>query len=1209
MQRFAFELRKLRREAGSPTYRVMATGAGYSIAALARAAAGETLPSLPLTLAYVKACGGDLAEWERQWHTVRGEEAAQVIDDESADPPYRGLVRFEPGDAELFFGHEELTAELEETARRHRVSALVGASGSGKSSLLRAGLVPLLRRPTEAQGVPLAAVRILTPGAHPLLHRKRLEATPGPGDTWVLVDQFEELFTLCPDAKERDAFLKLVLAARSDDSRLRVVLAVRADFFGRCAEHSALAAALKDATLLVGPMGREQYREAIVRPASAHGLIVEKELTARVIEEVVEEPGALPLMSHALLETWRRRRGRMLTLQAYESAGGLHGAIARTAEDTYTRLTPAQATLARGILLRLIGPGNGTEDTHRPTPRTEFETAGGDSAGADSDEVLDRLARARLLTLDEGHVALAHEAVISAWPRLRGWIEEDRGRLVAHRKLTEAAQTWDGLRRDPGALYRGTRLSTAEEHFASSKQRTHLTPLEDDFLQASLAAALRHNRRTRQLIATLSILVVLALTATFTAVRKASDADTQRRLALSRELAARAGAMSAQYPETAMHLALKSYRQAPTVEAGSSLLSSYAAYRAHEFTGHTDTVSELAYSPDGRTLATASDDHTVKLWDVARHRMLATLAGHIGEVSRLAFSPDGRIVASAGEDQTVRLWDVHAPRAPGILATHMQITSLAFTPDSRTLAVSGYSRGVRLWDVASRRPIRTLVGHTGAVMAVAYAPTSRQLPKAAPASSSFSRPKGGLLATAGGDRTVKLWDTSSRRAPITLGSRTDKPVYALAFSPDGRTLATAGGDRVVRLWDVATRRSVGVLTGHQERVGTVAFSADGHALVTTSGDGTVRLWDVATHRSTVLTSSQDHNTGAAFSPDSRTIAATGKSDNTTVELWDARTHRPTGTIGKDRKKYATFVMFPPEGRAHPSANGSLSPPLAVLKVPTRTSVHSARAPDGRTVASLDTDTAAVRLWDPATGRSKTILKGHTSIIRAIAFSPNGKTLATASDDRTVRLWNAASHRLIAVLKGHSGGVSTVAFSPDGRSLITTGNGNDRTIRLWDVASHHVTAVFPSHTVGVFTSAVSPDRRTLATAGYDGAVRLWDLPTRRAIATLRGHSNTVSSAAFSRDGKTLATGGLDNSVRLWDVASRRTRAVLTSHTAGVESVTFSPDGHQLATVATNGSVRLWETDPNRAADRVCTLSRAQRWAEQIRDLPAENMPTR
>lgn len=271
-----------------------------------------------------------------------------------------------------------------------------------------------------------------------------MDAGPVTGDTVVVVDQFEELFTLCHDPAERAEFIDLLLTGGA-----RVVVAVRADFYGRCAEHRALADALRDATLLVGPMTRAQLREAVVGPATAERLIVERSLTARIVADVTDEPGGLPLMAHALREVWRRRRGRTLTVAAYEAVGGVQGAIAHTAEEVFTEFTADRARTARALLLRLVAPGDGTQDTRRPVARAEL------GASKETAIVLEQLLAARLLTAGTTTVELAHEALISSWPRLRGWIEEDRERLRLHRRLTDAARTWEELGRDPGALYRG----------------------------------------------------------------------------------------------------------------------------------------------------------------------------------------------------------------------------------------------------------------------------------------------------------------------------------------------------------------------------------------------------------------------------------------------------------------------------------------------------------------------------------------------------------------------------------------------------------------------------------------------------------------------------------------------------------------------------------------------------------------------------------
>ncbi|MBP2068826.1 WD40 repeat domain-containing protein, partial [Streptomyces iranensis] len=887
--RFAYELRKLRDEASAPGYRSMARRARYSAATLSQAAGGERLPTLPVALAYVQACNGDADEWRHRWEQANAETTAVPRPPEEDDePPYRGLERFEPGDAELFFGREETTAQLEEMARRHRLSVVVGASGSGKSSLLRAGLIPQLRRPEQDPDERPAAVLVLTPGAQPMDRLDLLTPAKGRGDTWVLVDQFEEVFTLCTSPDDRAAFLERLLAAREPGSRLRVVLALRADFFVRCTENHALAAAINDATLLVGPMATAQLRAAIVRPAQARGLNVERDLTARLLQEVTDEPGALPLMSHALLETWRRRRGHILTQDAYQAAGGLHGAIARTAEDAYHQLTPSQTTLARRILLRLIAPGDGTEDTHRPTPRAEFAAAD-PGITADTDAVLDRLARARLLTVDEGTVFLAHEKLITAWPRLQGWINEERDRIRLHRQLTHDALAWRDLEHDAGALYRGSRLVQADEAFTDHSPEV-LNPLEAAFLDTSVAAGRRHERRTRRTLITLSTLLCLALLAALVAYQQRNDAEQQRRLAVSRELAARAGQLSEQHPEAAMVIALRGYRQASTTDARSSLLSSYARFYANQFTGHTKTVEGMAFAPNGRTLATASMDHSVKLWDTESHHLLATLTGHTDIVNAVAFSPDGRTLATASNDRSVKLWDTRSHRLLATLTGHTNtVEGVAFSPDGRTLASASSDRTVRLWDARTHRQRALLTGHTDSVMGLAFSPNGR------------------MLASAGGGRTTRLWDVSSHKTLGVLAGRTGA-VNAVAFSPDGRTLATASNDRSVKLWDTRSHRLLATLTGHTNAVEGVAFSPDGRTLATASMDGTVRLWRPQTREPLATLNEKPPVMAVAFSPDGRTLASTGK--ESTARLWNVASRRPVATLsGRSgaMTSQATFV--------------------------------------------------------------------------------------------------------------------------------------------------------------------------------------------------------------------------------------------------------------------------------------------------------------
>jgi WD40 repeat protein/energy-coupling factor transporter ATP-binding protein EcfA2 len=1054
-----------------------------------------------------------------------------------AECPYRGLLEFEPDDADLFFGRDEVLDDVLARLAGGQFVAIVGASGSGKSSLVRAGVIAAARR-GDVAGV--SSTALLTPGPDPL--RAVEAADPDNKADLLVVDQLEEAFTLCPDESRRAQFFDELLGRRG-----KTLVSLRADFYGHCTAHEELATLVSANNVLLGPMTRNEMQRAIEEPAKAKGLRREPGLVELILRDAAGEPGALPLLSHALMETWARRDGRTLTLAGYRDAGGVRGAIARTAEELFDGATEAEQGLLRRTFLRLTEPGEGTEDTRRRVPLRELDV-GSETASA-MDDLLDKLVQARLVTVDEETVQFAHEALIREWPRLRGWLNEDRESLLVHRHLTRSTQAWEAMGRDPGELYRGARLAAALDW---ADGRVDLTTDERAFLEASGAAqerelrdTRRRARRLRMLLAGVVVLLAFALAAGGVALLQRGRARHSATVAQAGRLAAQSREVAAQHPDTALLLALESVRRNNSVDSRGALLGALEhGSRIRAWLQGFDTpVEATAFSPDGRLLATATAAGAT-LWNTATWR----------------------------------------PVGPPLRSKQGGWDWVDFSPDGRTLAIAGGKGRVELWDVATRKELRELTDPTaGAGLAfVRYSPD-------------------GSVIAAGPQEAnhVTLWSASTGRMigrPITVKPPGSGGAQWVSFTPDSKRIAVPGAAGLVGIWEVATGRRV----GRPLRIGTedveAAIFADGGRTVIASDDsGSVSMVDIGTGRRIRPPWSVGDKPAAALdlSPDGRLLAAASYAGS--VYVWDTKTGEPYGSPLAADTSPVSDVTFSPDGRTLASSHlrsavvwnvGGEQAIGQPLGGPAELITDVAFSPDGkRLVAGLFHGDTIV--YDTATRRPAVRIDG-ASVVTAVAFHPDGKLIVFGTIDGHIRFFDPKTGAAVGSgLDEGNAPVWQLAFSPDGRLLAAAVDPNgvkafydqrqQGQVQLWDVKlRRRVGRPIVPGGGSVFSVAFSGDGSLLAT-GSGGRLDLWDVQTQALHGKpMRVADDGVPSVAFDRSARLVAGGGAVGPVRVWRVSDQRPAfPPLTGHPGGITGTSFDPTGSFLATTSLFGGTRLWD----------------------------------
>ncbi|MFI9510901.1 hypothetical protein [Nocardia sp. NPDC052566] len=1215
----------------------------------------------------------DVQEWQRLWHASN----AWDPDTESTECPYLGLTSYRRQDADLFFGRARPTTELTELIRdttgpegHGGLVMLVGASGAGKSSLLHAGLLPALVDPADQW-----AVATLTPGASPVhalltaigadcvSHTEsagQIGMATGSGSavgdpgveaaalvdhcaasaefvaaelaSWgagrrrvVIVDQFEELFTLCRDDAQREIFLGALehMAIRGEREPAAVVAAVRADFYARCLDVPVLEDALKHRSYLLGPMRLDELAEAIARPAELAGYKLESGLEELVVSELCGlggrgerrgyDPGALPLVSHVMEAVWQRRDGTRLTIDGYQRAGGVLGSVAATAERAWNQLSEFEQSVGKQVLLGLVTVGDDSRDTRRKVARAELIRQTVQAAEA----ALDAMARSRLVTLDADSAYLTHEIVLDAWPRLRSWIDEDRVGYLERQRLQADASDWTAHGRDPSLLYRGARLTTMQGHADSGTIGT----VAAEFLTAAQVARRHTERRTSVTRAALALLGGAALVLAGVALVQSGTAKQQRDNAIVTAVLAEADRLHDTDPSLSVQFTMAAARLRPgDPEIEARLLDSQSLSLAATVSGPAGRVTTVASRPDGRVLASSHDDGTVRLWDISDRRhptaLGQPLTGHTRRAVSVRFSPDGRMLASSSHDGTVRLWDIADPRRPVSIGAPLPAGPFAvvdISPDGRTLLTSDAGGGFWFWDIANPvRPQRL-------DLRLPDLPQGDRTANLVPA---FSR-DWHRMAVADLRGSVQIWDITDLRSSRLVG-QLPGPRSAVEFSPDGRRLAVATGE-TLQLWDVSDAsdpRKLGKpVSVAQAQFGLpVAFSPDGGRLAAAVGSGKSTVWSIVDPDDMPALDSQvsgnrGDTTTVMFLPDGQLV--TGGADGR-IHLWSS----PRGD--SEASTFAAAPIFDAGGNTSVTVNGRTveiwrGGDVRARRLAGRFPIDHdisdiTLSPDGRMIAMSAWDDSPTRLFDITDPAAVTPLAefpqdGRTT--RFASFSPDSKRLAilyAGGPSTRVRLWDLANRGLPRLIEEVSSAATDLRphFVPEGDVLATSG-GND--VTLWrsppSGGSTRLGRIPTGRGIYITGPAFSPDGRTAAVTYDSRFVRIWDIADpARPVAIgdpLAGHAAGITAMAFAPDGRTLATLSEDSEIRLWDVSDRRhpvaVKASLgTSLSERPGYLAFDPTGKYLVTSGRAGTW-WWDMNPRHAVDRICAVT-SPRLDEQV-----------